>query len=135
MPVEPLSLFPFADLNAHRAEYDYIADNELNSLYDTHRDGSGVRYASWKRPLVNLRPKAIFRIYGAPERLGADLYLIHWLERKGIAYDTIADENLHARGGGAARSVPGRRHRHSPGVLDASRCSTRSIATSTTVGG
>ena len=98
MPAEPLSLFPFVTPGAHRAEYRFIADNHLHSLYDCHDDGSGVCYASWKRPLVNLRPKAIFRIYGAPERLGADLYLNHWLERKGIVFDTIADENLHAEG-------------------------------------
>ena len=42
MPVAPLSLFPFADMDAQRAEYEYIAENHLNSLYDTHNDGSGV---------------------------------------------------------------------------------------------
>ena len=98
VPVEPLSLFPFADMDAHRAEYDYIAENRLHSMYDVHGDGSGVRYASWKRPLLNLRPDAIFRIYGGTERLSADLYLTHWLEQKGIAYDTIADEHLHEDG-------------------------------------
>jgi N,N-dimethylformamidase len=98
MPVEPLPLFPFADLNAHQAEYQYIADNHLHSLYDTHDDGSGVCYASWKRPLVNTRPRATFRIYGGTERLSADLYLVHWLEQKGITADAIADENLHHEG-------------------------------------
>lgn len=98
MPYEPLSLFPFVEPDAHRDEYQYIADNALHSMYDCHRDGSGVRYASWKRPMVNLRPKAIFRIYGAPERFGADLYLTHWMEQKEIAFDTIADENLHVEG-------------------------------------
>ena len=98
MPVEPLSLFPFADMDAQRPEYEYIAENHLNSMYDVHSDGSGVRYASWKRPLVNLRPDAIFRIYGGTERLSADLYLTHWLEEKEIAYDTIADEHLHEEG-------------------------------------
>ena len=67
-------------------------------MYDTHSDGSGVRYASWKRPLVNIRPDAIFRIYAGTERLSADLYLTHWLEQKKIPYDTIADENLHEEG-------------------------------------
>lgn len=98
MPVEPLSLFPFADMQAHAEEYAYIAENGLHSLYDTHHDGSGVCYASWKRPLVNMRPDAIFRIYSAPERLGTDLYLTHWLREKEIACDVIADENLHAEG-------------------------------------
>src|SRR5918994_40080 len=82
VPVEPLSLFPFADMDAHRAEYDYIAENRLHSMYDVHRDGSGVRYASWKRPLLNLRPDGIFHIYGGTKRLSADLYLTHWLEQK-----------------------------------------------------
>lgn len=98
MPVEPLSLFPFADMDAQRPEYEYIAENHLNSMYDTHSDGSGVRYASWKRPLVNIRPDAIFRIYAGTERLSADLYLTHWLEQKKIPYDAIADENLHEEG-------------------------------------
>jgi N,N-dimethylformamidase len=98
MPVEPLSLFPFADMDAQRAEYEYISENHLNSMYDTHNDGTGVCYASWKRPLVNIRPDAIFRIYGGTERLSADLYLTHWLEQKEFAYDTIADENLHSEG-------------------------------------
>jgi N,N-dimethylformamidase len=98
MPVEPESLFPFLDRDAHATEYRYIAENKLNSTYDTHSDGSGVCYASWKRPLVNTRPKATFRIYSSPERLGADLYLTHWLEQKGIAYDAIADEELHVQG-------------------------------------
>ena len=98
MPVEPLSLFPFADMGAHAEEYAYIAENGLHSLYDTHHDGSGVRYASWKRPLVNMRPDAIFRIYSAPERLGTDLYLTHWLREQEIACDVIADENLHVEG-------------------------------------
>lgn len=98
MPVEPESLFPFLDRTAHAAEYAYIDANKLNSLYDTHSDGSGVCYASWKRPIVNTRPKAIFRIYSSPERLGADLYLTHWMEQKGIAYDAIADEQVHVQG-------------------------------------
>ena len=29
MPVEPLSLFPFADMDAQRPEYEYIAENHL----------------------------------------------------------------------------------------------------------
>jgi N,N-dimethylformamidase len=97
---EPSTLFPFLDRDAHATEYRYIAENGLHSLYDTHHDGSGVCYASWKRPLVNLRPRAIFRIFGSPERFGADLYLVDWLEQKGFPYDVISDEILHAEGVG-----------------------------------
>ena len=102
MPIEPASLFPFLDPEAHADEYAYIKTNKLNSLYDTHTDGSGVCYASWKQPLVNHRPKAYFRIYDSPERLGTDLYLIYWLEQKGFASDTI-DEQVHAQGAALLR--------------------------------
>jgi len=105
-PIEPVALYPFLDPDAHAAEYAYIAANKLNSLYDVHTDGSGVCYASWKRPLVNTRPKAYFRIFSSPERLGTDLYLTDWLEEKGIAVDTIADENIHDEGIALLRQYP-----------------------------
>ena len=98
VPVEPVELFPFVDMSLHIEEYGYIARNQLNSLYDVHSDGSGVCYASWKRPMVNMRPSAYFRIYGSPERLGTDLYLVDWMETKGIAFDAIADEQIHEEG-------------------------------------
>ena len=42
--------------------------------------------------MVNLRPRAIFRIFGSPERFGADLYLVDWLDQKGFPYDVVTDE-------------------------------------------
>ena len=36
LPVDPPSLFPFARHGMHQRELDYIAENQLNSLYDTH---------------------------------------------------------------------------------------------------
>ena len=98
LEAEPAELFPFLERDAHAAEYRYIAENGLHSTYDTHHDGSSVCYSSWKRPLVNLRPRAIFRIFGSPERFGADLYLVDWLEHQEFPYDVITDEILHAEG-------------------------------------
>jgi len=98
VPPEPVELYPFLDRDAHLDEYRYIAENKLHSMYDVHADGSGVCYASWKRPMVNTRPKATFRIYSSPERLGTDLYLVDWLENFGFDYDAIADEQIHEEG-------------------------------------
>jgi N,N-dimethylformamidase len=91
-------VFPFYDREMHAAEYGYIAENRLHSLYDDHGDGTGVCYASWKRPIVNMRPKALRSAFSSPEHLAADLYLIDWMEEKGFRYDCLADENLHVKG-------------------------------------
>ena len=78
----------------------YVVANRLNSLYDTHTDGSGCYYASWLRPIVSMRPKYVSEMMGirGPRQLGADLYLIDWLVEHGYRFDVIADENLHREG-------------------------------------
>lgn len=77
----------------------YIVDNELRSLYDFHRDGSGVCYASWLRPLMNMRPRYNMPVLdqgrGAPHGLNADLHLIDWLEQAGHVVDVFTDVELH----------------------------------------
>ena len=62
------------------------------SCYDIHRDGSIVVYSSMKRPVTNFRPTG--RIY----KMCMDLLIIAWLERSGIEYDVIADEDVHREG-------------------------------------
>jgi N,N-dimethylformamidase len=64
------------------------------SLYDHHRDGSGVCYATWRRPLLTLRPDYRMWLCRAPRHLGADLYLIDWLEHFGLDYDVLTDHDL-----------------------------------------
>lgn len=71
------------------------------SLYDTHADGSGVGMASRRRPLLNLQPDQ--RAWQAGEGSGrwnypGDLLLVEWLEREGIAWHALTDEDLHAGG-------------------------------------
>ena len=34
----------------------FMAEEELNSIYDRHRDGTGVCVSSWLRPVLNFRP-------------------------------------------------------------------------------
>lgn len=76
-------------------------------LYHMHADGSAVFYSSRRRPIVNLRPGSNFNILertgvydkiGAPHQFNADLYLVDWLEAKGLAYDVATDEDLDREG-------------------------------------
>ena len=68
---------------------------QLLSLYSSHSDGSGVAYASRMRPIMELRPKFNSRY---PRHFSADLYFTHFLEVKGLPYDVITDDDLHAEG-------------------------------------
>lgn len=71
---------------------------ELLSLYSRHADGSGVMYASRLRPLRQFRPQYHERVEKYVRHLGADLYLVDWLEAKGIPYDVLTDDDLDAEG-------------------------------------
>ncbi|MCZ4351721.1 hypothetical protein O4H61_04275 [Roseovarius aestuarii] len=62
------------------------------STYDTHADGSGAFYSSPRRPILNMRPgKYTFNYIN-------DSHLIAWLEKKGIEYDVIAEDDIHEHG-------------------------------------
>jgi N,N-dimethylformamidase len=62
------------------------------STYDVHPDGTGVSFASSRRPLFNLRPTGRFWNFSM------DLCLIDWLEAQGIDYDVVSDHDLQAEG-------------------------------------
>lgn len=71
------------------------------SLYDTHHDGSGVGQASRWRPIPTLQPDV--RAWQAGEGSGlwnypGDLLLVQWLEREGVPWHALTDEELHAGG-------------------------------------
>lgn len=68
-------------------------DDFGRSPYDRHADGQGVQYASWRRPIVNMRPGQAFSF-----NFQADFYLIDWLEAQGFAYDVVTDHDLHREG-------------------------------------
>lgn len=63
------------------------------STYDYHVDGRGVAYTSWRRPILNMRPKYRHE-YGAIHQFPADLYLIDWLNAQGHSYDVATDHDL-----------------------------------------
>ncbi|MBI1779126.1 MAG: N,N-dimethylformamidase [Proteobacteria bacterium] len=62
------------------------------STYDRHSDGSGVCYSSRLRPITNIKPG------GRMWNFGCDLFLVDWLERTGLGYDVITDDDLHREG-------------------------------------
>ncbi len=62
------------------------------STYDTHFDGSGARYSSRLRPVLNMAPKTPLWSFNP------DTHILGWLEAKGIPYDVITDEDLHREG-------------------------------------
>ncbi|WP_339672415.1 N,N-dimethylformamidase beta subunit family domain-containing protein [Dasania marina] len=64
------------------------------STYDTHTDGSGVRYSSRLRPALNHGPKT--RVWN----LNADTHLLSWMEKNNIEYEIISDEDVHQQGVG-----------------------------------
>ena len=74
---------PNADPALHESEFAYIRANGLPGLYERHSDGSGTTHVSHLRPILNMRPKFRYRVWAAPSRFPADLYLIDWLEATG----------------------------------------------------
>ncbi len=71
------------------------------SLYDVHRDGSGICYSSRLRPILNMRPKVQTSSGGLGSMLwgyNADTHLTDWLEDDGHDFDVITDEDLDADG-------------------------------------
>jgi N,N-dimethylformamidase len=78
----------------------YLAEHPefAMSIYDLHSDGSGCAYSTRLRPIINMRPNYRMWLVAAPRHLGADLYLVDWLEQKGFDYDVFADEDLHHEG-------------------------------------
>lgn len=68
------------------------------SLYDSHADGSGVTFSSFRRPVLNMRPGHRNWQTHAPRALSADLYLADWLDRERLPADTLTDHDLHTEG-------------------------------------
>ncbi|MCZ7559843.1 MAG: hypothetical protein M5U30_07220 [Burkholderiaceae bacterium] len=71
------------------------------SLYDTHRDGSGVSVASRRRPVLTFAPDQ--RAWQGAEGSGrwnysADLVMVEWLHREGIAWEALTDEDIDREG-------------------------------------
>ena len=69
------------------------------SLYDVHRDGSGMVYSTSKRPILNVRPGYVHWAFQRPREFSADLLMIGFLEQHlGLDYDVITDHDMHTHG-------------------------------------
>jgi N,N-dimethylformamidase len=79
---------------------EYIfANRELGlSIYDTHADGVGIMYSSWNRPVLNFRPDHITWLNAGRRHFAADFYITGWLEKQGIPFDVVTDEDVHHGG-------------------------------------
>jgi N,N-dimethylformamidase len=97
------------------------------STYNFHSDGSGICHASHRRPLFNLKSGYLTFGYGPGSglrHLQADTHLIAWLHAKGIDYDIVTDDELHAKGvdcisGYQALTTGSHPEYHTPESLDA----------------
>jgi N,N-dimethylformamidase len=78
------------------------------STYNYHTDGTGICFASWRRPMLNVRigyityPHAELRASGL-RHYPADHHLLSWLEAKGYEYDVLTDWELHHDGHSALK--------------------------------
>jgi N,N-dimethylformamidase len=86
------------DVEAYRNDVEFGL-----STYDAHNDGAGVCYSSYRRPIINMRPKYRMPGIGAPWQFPADLSIVGWLEHFGYEYDVLTDEDLHRDGVAALR--------------------------------
>ncbi|RFU27498.1 hypothetical protein B7463_g8842, partial [Scytalidium lignicola] len=68
------------------------------SCYDVHKDLTGVIFSSSKRPILNLKPDYIHWALHRPREFSADMLMLAFLERSGIAYDVLTDHELHENG-------------------------------------
>ncbi len=103
----PESLAPLVNMDNGVSDGGYHTSSGLKSPYDCHLDGSGVNVASSLRPqLMSTDPSARSTFNDSPHQLGADLYLIDWLEEKGFDYDVITDHDLHFEGSDALKDYP-----------------------------
>ncbi|MBD8906688.1 N,N-dimethylformamidase beta subunit family domain-containing protein [Methylorubrum zatmanii] len=68
------------------------------SLYDHHSDGVGCCYSSYRRPILNMRPKVRMSSMGVTWQFPADLSILAWLEHAGYDFEILTDEDLHLEG-------------------------------------
>ncbi|MBR1165108.1 N,N-dimethylformamidase beta subunit family domain-containing protein [Bradyrhizobium elkanii] len=69
-----------------------------HGCYDSWADGQGVCYSSYRRPVINMRPKYRISSMDITWQYPADLSVIAWLEHHNYDYDVLTDEDLDLEG-------------------------------------
>jgi len=92
------SLMPHEKVVPHDEQYLFAHREPGRSCYDTHGDGTPVRYSSRRRPLFNVRPGFPNWLTGSYRHFPVDMYIIEWLEHVGIGYAVATDEDLEREG-------------------------------------
>jgi N,N-dimethylformamidase len=78
-------------------KYLHAHDELGRSCYDTHSDGTAIRFTSRRRPIINVRP-------GYPNFLSgyrhfpADMYLLEWVARSGQTFHIATDDDVETDG-------------------------------------
>ena len=78
-------------------KYLHAHDELGRSCYDTHSDGTAIRFSSRRRPIINVRP-------GYPNFLSgyrhfpADMYLLEWVARSGQTFHIATDDDVETDG-------------------------------------
>jgi N,N-dimethylformamidase len=91
-----LGLEPMTENNAYLDAHPEVG----LSLYERHRDGSGVHHSSYLRPVLNLKPKV------KPWGFTADTNITAWLHHSRIPFDVVTDEDLHREGAALLAPYP-----------------------------
>lgn len=91
----PEALFPWlVEDRGHR----FAQDNGWLSLYDQHRDGSGVSWASWPKPWVTVRADYQYPLCGGPHGFPVDLHALQFFAERGTSIEVITDHDLDREG-------------------------------------
>ncbi|MFO1151708.1 MAG: DUF6605 domain-containing protein [Alsobacter sp.] len=73
------------------------------STYDHYEDGAGVCFSSYKRPIVNMRPKYRMSSMNITWQFPADLSIVAWIDHQGYDCEFVTDEDVHLEGQEALR--------------------------------
>jgi len=68
------------------------------STYDSYEDGAGVCFSSFRRPILNMRPKYRMSSMGTTWQFPADLSVIAWLDQSGFDYEVLTEQDVHQEG-------------------------------------
>ncbi|MGY4404122.1 N,N-dimethylformamidase beta subunit family domain-containing protein [Bradyrhizobium sp. USDA 3315] len=92
------SVMPHDKVVPEDEQYLFSHPEPGRSCYDTHADGTPVRYSGRRRPLFNVRPGFPNWLTGSYRHFPVDMYIVEWLEHLGIEYHVATDEDFE-RGG------------------------------------